>query len=460
MSTFRSPCALALACAVAWAAPSSAQDLLPKGAVPAGPVVLRGAVLHTVTGGVVLGGTLWFDRGSIQGVHAAGEKLQLPGDRAPVVVDCAGKHVFPGFVSVGSSLGLVEIGMVRQTVDMDELGELSPEAIAGVAVNPDSAAIPVARSNGVLSAVVFPTGGLLPGRASAMRLDGWTNADMTVRADAGPVVVWPAQSSGERGRRGRRGQPAAEADDGQATRRARQRIDDAFAAARAWLDAFTAERTLPVDVRHRALAPALRGEVPVFVLADDLEQIESAVLWAESRRLRVVIVGGHDAASCAAMLRDRKIPVVLAGVHRLPRRDDQPFDEPFTLPARLAQLGVRFCIATGEDFSFDRNLPYHAATAIAFGLDPQRALGAITHDAAAICGVDDRLGSLAPGKEATLFVADGDPLALTTKVERAWIAGREVDLRNKQTELAKKYRERYRQLDGSSGTGGNGGNGK
>jgi imidazolonepropionase-like amidohydrolase len=426
----------------------TAQDLVPKAPPQQAPVVLRDAVLHTVTGGVVLGGTLWFDGGVIRGVLAAGEQPRLPDGSTAVVHDCAGKHVFPGMIAVNSSLGLVEIGMVRQTVDTDELGELSPEALAGVAVNPDSAALPVARSNGVLAAVVFPIGGLLPGRASVMQLDGWTNADMTVRADAGPVVAWPAQRSGERGRRGRRGGGPAEPEDADATRKARQRIDDAFAAARAWLDAFVAERTLPVDVRHQALVPALRGEVPVFVLADDLEQIESAVLWATSRKLRPVIVGGRDAAACAPMLRSHGVAVVVGGVHRLPARDDLPFDEPFTLPARLADLGVPFCLATGEDFSFDRNLPYHAATAIAFGLAPERALAAITHDAARICGVDDRLGSLAVGKDATLFVADGDPFALTTRIERAFVQGREIDLRNKQTELAKKYRERYRQLGG------------
>jgi hypothetical protein len=345
--------------------------------------------------------------------------------------------------------GLVEIGLVRQTVATDEVGELSPEALAVVAVNPDSIALPVARSNGVLAAAVFPIGGLLPGRASIVQLDGWTNADLAVRADAGPVVVWPAQPSGDRGRRGpRAGAPGGDAPDANATKKARQRIDDAFAAARAWFDAWTADNTLPIDIRHRALVPALRGEAPVFVLADDLEQIESAVLWAHARNLRAVVVGGRDAAACSALLREHDVPVVITGVHRLPRRDDSAYDEAFTLPARLAGLGVRFCISSGSDFSQERNLPYHAATAAAFGLAPERALAAITLDAATICGAGDRLGSLTVGKDATLFVADGHPFELPTKVEAAFVQGRQVDLRNKHTELAKKYRERYRQLRG------------
>src|SRR5690606_26049900 len=128
--------------------------------------------------------------------------------------------------------------LVRQTVDVDEVGEFSPEALAASAVNPDSTAIPVARSNGILTAAVFPSGGLLPARASVIRLDGCTNADLTVLAAAGPVVAWPGERAG---RRGRRGPPRGDDDGERGHQRARQRIDDAFAAARAWLDARTVD---------------------------------------------------------------------------------------------------------------------------------------------------------------------------------------------------------------------------
>lgn len=420
----------------------SAQDLLPKAAPQRAPMLLRNAALYTMDRGVILGGSLLMDGGVIRGVWTADEAPQTP--QGTTVLDLAGKSVFPGMISPHTTLGLVEIGMVRQTVDTDELGDLSPEAIAAVAINPDSTAIPVARSNGVLAAAVFPSGGLLPGRVSVIQLDGWTNADLAVRADAGVVVGWPAKRSGDGGRRGRRGPGNGE----DTSRKDRERIDDAFRDARAWLDAHTADPSVPTDVRHLALVAALRGEVPVFLLAQDLEQIESAVLWATGRGLRPVVVGGRDAALCANLLSERKVPVVIDGVHRLPARDDADYDEPFTLPARLAELGVSFCIATGSDFSNDRQLPYHAATAAAFGLDRQRALAAITSDAARILGVDDHLGSLTVGKDATLFVADGHPFELTTKIEHAFVRGAAIDLRNKQTELAKKYRERYRQQQG------------
>jgi imidazolonepropionase-like amidohydrolase len=427
--------------------PAMAQDLVPKAPPQSSPVVLTNGTIHTVTGGVVLGGTVWFDNGTIRGVLPAGERPRLPQGVEPIEFDLTGKHVFPGLISAHTSLGLVEIGAVRQTVDLDEVGDLTPEAMAATAVNPDSTAIPVARSNGVLVVASFPSGGLLPGRVAALQLDGWTNADMALRADAGVVVAWPQRPSASF--RSRRGRPDGDGESGRdAVADRRQRIDDAFAAARAWLDARTADASVPHDVRHSALAPALRGETLVFVLADELEQIESAVLWGVGRKLRLVIVGGRDADLCAELLRAHDVPVVLDGVHRLPRRDDAAYDEAFTLPKRLHDLSVRFCIATGQDFSNDRNLPFHAATAAAFGLDPQQALRAITHDAARILGIDDKVGSIAVGKDATLFVATGHPFELTSAVELAFVAGRRIDLRNKQTELAKKYRERYRQLRG------------
>jgi imidazolonepropionase-like amidohydrolase len=448
MHLLRTSCALA-ALSV-FALKGLAQDLLHKGAPQQAPVVLRNASLHTVSSGVLLGGTLWFQDGVLRGVHPAGEEPKLPDGAQPVVVDLQGKHVFPGMVAVGSQLGLVEIGSVRQTVDTDEVGELSPEALALVAVNPDTTGFPVTRQNGVLASVLFPTGGLLPGRASAIELDGWTNAELSVVADVGVVVGWPARGGGGFGRRGMRPTPGGTAggDDGEATKKARQRIDEAFAAARSWLDAYVADATIPIDVRHQALVSALRGEARVFLLASEQEQIESAVRWAVGRGLRAVVVGGRDAVACADLLRRHAVPVVVTGVHRLPTRDDAAYDEAFTLPKRLQDAGVRFCIACGGEPSNERNLPYHAATAAAFGLGRDRALAAVTLDAAEIAGVGEQLGSLSVGKHATLFVADGHPFDLSTRIEQAYVRGRAIDLRSKHSELAAKYRARYRQLRG------------
>jgi len=282
---------------VALATTATSQDLLPKGAPEREPVVLTNCTIHTISDGIVLNGTLWFHNGVIQGVLPAGYTIDdLPRQSKPRVIDLQGKHVYPGLISAHTSLGLEEIGSVPQTVDVNEIGDMTPEVIAAVALNPDSTAIPVARSNGVLAACVFPRGGLLAGRASVIQLDGWTNADLAVRADAGLVISWPARRFGDSPRRrGPRGRGAS--DPAVTAEKQREKIARAFTDARAWLDAHTADSTVPVDIRHLALAPALRGEVPVFMLANELEQIESAVLWATDAGMLPVIVGGRDAVA-------------------------------------------------------------------------------------------------------------------------------------------------------------------
>ena len=452
---------VAILAATATLAPrASAQDLLPKGAPEARAVVLQNAIVPTMDRGTLIGGTVWFQDGILRAVLSPGEKLKLPDGTEALWIDATQKHIYPGLIAAHSQLGLIEVGAVRQTVDTDELNDQSPEAIARTAFNPDSAAIPVTRTNGVLVACVFPIGGELPGRASVMQLDGWTNADMTVLGEAGVVVDWPALPDpiSRRGRNLRRqgppGLPGAalvtaagdDRDPEAAVKKERQRLDETFARAKNWHEQKASDANTPPDLQAQALGAALRGERPVFVLADDLEEIESALSWTQSRSLRTVLVGGRDALLCIELLRERDVPVILTGVHKLPARDDGDYDTAFALPAQLAAHGIRFCIATGEEFAHERNLPYHAATAAAFGLDRERAMAAITRDAADILGVGDKLGTLTVGKQATLLVTDGNPLDLTTKVERAWIGGREVDLRNKQTELAKKYRQKYAQL--------------
>ena len=160
----------------------------------------------------------------------------------------------------------------------------------------------------------------------------------------------------------------------------------------------------------------------------------------------MVLVGGREADLCADLLIENNIPVIISGTHSLPRRNDSAYDEPYTLPARLHHLGVTFCIASADRTAHERNLPYNAAMAVAHGLPMDAALKSITLAPATILGLGDQLGSLEIGKRATLIITTGNPLEVTTQIEAAFIDGRNIDLSNKQTELYKKYRERFEQL--------------
>lgn len=406
-------------------------------------IAIVNATVHPVSGEPFEGDVLFVD-GKIVSM---GSDISL-GEFDAEVIDAEGKHVYPALIAANTSMGLTEIGAVRATRDFAEVGEIKPNVRAEVAFNPDSEHIPVTRANGIALALSVPQGGSISGTSALMRLDGWTWEDMTLSAPVGLHVRWPAMSVSR--------SPFADSEEEQKKRTAEriQAIRDAFTQARAYRKAKAAEAEDGAvrheeDLRWGAMIPVLDKEIPVFVHANEIREIKAALDWAEGEDLRLVIVGGYDAWRCADLLTERDVPVIVEEIHRVPRRRWEPYDAPFTLPLKLHQAGVRFCIAaSGSSFEspHQRNVPYHAATAAAYGLPKAEALKSVTLHAAEILGVGDRVGSIEEGKDATLIVTDGDPLEITTHVEMMFIDGRRIDLENRHKTLYEKYLAKYRQL--------------
>ncbi len=428
-----------------WPCAARAQDLGKRPGPQDMPVAITNARVYPVSGPVIESGYVLFDKGVIREVGPMGDGRAFIATTR--VMDAKGLRVYPGLIAAYSQIGLREIESVRASNDLNEVGEASPEALAATAINPDSTLFPVTRSNGVLAAGVFPVGGLVPGRASVVRFEGWTPEAMTVKRDAGVVVAWPQMRTITAW-----WMEKSEEEQRKDIARNVGRVREVFAAAGAYLalKAGPDSATVPTDVRWEAMRSSLpAGGKPapnaVYVEAQEYDQITSAVAWCVEQGMRPVIVGGRDAALCAELLKKHDVAVMVLGTHVMPRREDSGFDEPFSLPARLHAAGVRFCIASGEETPHERNLPYNAARAVGYGLAPDAALKATTLWAAQMLGVGDTLGSLEAGKEATLLVCDGDPLEVATTVRMAFIRGKLVDLGNKQSVLAEKYREKYAQ---------------
>lgn len=413
--------------------------------VPGAPqkkaVALTNGTIHPVSGPVIEKGTIVFDGGKIT---ALGANVTAP--EGAEIIDVAGKHVYPGLFEPLSDVGLIEINSVRATIDAQELGQLNPNVRAVVAVNPDSEIIPVTRSNGVLLSLTAPYGGLMSGRSGVIQHDGWTWEDMALKADVALHIQWP-QSGGGGGRRGGGATEAAPA-----TERGVEAIRQALTDARAYLVARKADPGFPRDARWESLEDVLSGKLPVIVHADEIKQIHAAVAFAEREKLKLILAGGYDAPLCTAILKKHDIPVIVGGTYRLPRRRSDGYDSAYAVPAELAKAGIRFCISGRGRFGANqvRNLPYHAAAAVGFGLSADEVLKAITLCPAQILGVADRVGSLEKGKDATLFVSDGDPLDTPTQVTAAWIQGRKVDLNDRHKTLYHKYEEKYKSLDSGS----------
>jgi imidazolonepropionase-like amidohydrolase len=401
------------------------------------PIAIKGATIHPVSGADIPSGTIVFDNGKIT---AIGADAAIPSGAE--IIDGTGKHVYPGLINANTVLGLVEIGAVRATVDVEESGAINPNVRSITSVNPDSELIPVARSAGVLTALSVPEGGIISGQSAVLRLDGWTPEEMTVLSPAAMHLQWPSLTIDRR--------PHARKsvkDQQKEIEKAQKQIRDAFQNARAyWQTRKNPGPDFKSDLRWEALMPMFDGKLPLFVHAGTLAQIEAALAWAKEMQLKIVLVGGNDAWRLAPQLKETDTAVIVGPSTTLPLRRDDGYDSGWSNAAKLKEAGVRFCIASngrGAETN-ERNIGYEAGLAAGYGLPKDEALKAVTLYPAQILGVADRLGSLEIGKAATLIVTNGDPLDFPTQVEAAFIDGRKIDLSNRQTRLRDKYREKYR----------------
>lgn len=422
-----------------------AQDLGVKAAPQSKPILITGATVHPVSKPPIENGVVHFAEGKLAFVGSQAEwNEHLKAIRlvAPETIDAKGKHVYPGLIGAQTQLGLTEFQSVRAMQDTNEAGSITPEVRAVVAVNPDSTLIPVTRTNGELIAAVFPGGGTIAGRVGVIRLDGWTWEEMSIKPDAGLVVEWPMMRTVTAWWNN-----TPEEEQLKNIRQSLHVIDRAFATAKSYAAAKAADPATPVDLRWEAMHSVLPGDgqLPVFVSAGSMDQITAAISWATPLGLKLVIVGGSEAPMCAELLKTHNVPVIVLGTHGFPRREDGDFDESYSLPSKLEAAGVKWCMASGEETAHERNLPYSAGRAAAYGLPKDAALRSITLSSAEILGIADQYGSLDAGKSATLIITDGDPLEMTSHVTAAYIDGRAIDLSTKQTKLAEKYREKYKQ---------------
>ncbi|WP_417689813.1 amidohydrolase family protein [Pseudidiomarina sp.] len=396
------------------------------------PILLQNGTLHTVTNGVQEDTDLLFIDGKIS---AIGSDLAAP-DGAQII-DVSGKHVYPGVIALDTTIGLREIEAVRATEDAEEVGSVTPEVSGHVAYNPDSEVIPTIRCNGVSHAQIVPQGDLVMGRSSLLQLDGWTYEDAGERLNVGVHVNWPRVGINTAWweRRSPEEQRKANAE-------ARKNLEKTFVQAKAYYDAKLAGELQGTDLRWEAMLGLFDGTSTLFVHANDQRQIEEAMELTQEWGFDWVLMGARDAWRMADELAAAEVRVVFGAPFGLPSRHDEAFDQAFATPAALAEAGVNFAISYPGYWDV-RNLPFAAGNAVAYGLDREAALAAITLKPAEFLGVADRLGSLEEGKQATLVISAGDLLdPIGQQVEALFIDGRNVDLNNRHLQLYNKYKQK------------------
>jgi imidazolonepropionase-like amidohydrolase len=392
--------------------------------------------IETVTRGTIEDGALLVRDGRIE---AVGEAIERPADAE--TIDCAGNTIYPGMIDGGTRLGLQEIGSLDETRDYAEIGEVTPHMQALTAVNPSSTLIPITRLSGVTTVLTAPAGGLFPGTAALIDLQGYTPEQL----DAGfRGVVLNFPSVARRNAWDRRESEEIE----KKHKEALEKLNETWEQAVLWARIDSAYQVAPEPRPTReyvpemeALAPVVRGERPLLLEVNAAKDITAAIEWVQERGVRAIFTGVTEGWRVADELAAAGIPVITGPVLSLPTRGSDRYDRAYANAGMMREAGVQVALRTQEVENV-RNLPYHAAFAAAYGMGREAALEAVTIVPARIFGVDDRLGSLEAGKTATLFVADGDPFETRTQVRHLVIDGYLMSLSSRQTELYDEYLQR------------------
>jgi imidazolonepropionase-like amidohydrolase len=379
-----------------------------------------------VSGPVIDKGTIIIRGNKIQ---AIGANVSPTGSK---VIDARGASVYPGFIDASTDLGINEPG-VRGYEDVSEMLEFNQMLRTRVAYQSDSDAVPVARVDGITSAAIFMGNGTITGEVPLMNLDGWTWEENMVRPVAGLALNFPGGGGAGRGGGGGGGRGGGAGGTG-----GMAELERLLTAARAY--GATANRPIAsMDWNLEPLVPIVQKKQPFFVGAGSEQAIRDAVAWAERQGINIVIRTGPMAAVATAdLLKAKNVPVILNNVLAIPQGEDTFHAANYQAAGQLQKAGVLFAFSSGG-YDNVRLIPFQAAMSVAWGLDRDEAIKALTINAAKIFSADKAIGTLEAGKIANLIVVNGDPLEIRSRIQYVVIGGREVPLESKHTELFKRY---------------------
>lgn len=403
-------------------------------------IAITGGTVATAVGEQIIeNGTVIIRDGRIA---AVGVGLAVPA--GATVIDATGKTVTPGLIAGMSTLGIVEVEGVRQTVD--SAARTSPYSAAidiTPAINPVSPPLAIDRLGGVTRAVVGPelATGVFAGQGAIISLaDVGAGGNVLVRGKA-----FQFAELGEAGARIAGGsRPAAWLDLKNGLAEAQR-----FARNPAAFDSGRDKGSLVKRLDAEALGAVVEGRMPLVVHVDRASDIVAVLgLRSDYPKLRLILIGAREGWLVADTIAAAKVPVITLSLFDLPDSFETIASTRSNV-GRLVAAGVTvgFGLFGGDSGTQGRNLPYYAGNAVAqaavpggAGLTHGQALAAITRNPAQIFGLTD-LGTLEAGKRGDLVIWDGDPLELTSAPTAVFIDGVAQPMQSRQTLLRDRYRD-------------------
>ena len=402
-------------------------------------VLILNATAHLGNGNVIQNSAIGFKDGKITLVADA-TTIRLAANAYDTTIDASGKHVYPGFIAANTTLGLVEIDAVKSSDDQEEIGSFNPNVRSIIAYNSESKVVETVRPNGILIAQVTPRGGRISGTSSIVQLDAWSWQDAIVKENDGIHLNFPSSFK----RSGSWFEPGLIEANKDYPKQAEE-INAFLINAKVYNQGSSKERNIVLE----ATKGLFDGTQTLYIHADEEKQIVDAIQLAVDNQIKkIVIVGGFEAYKAADALQKYNVGVLLRRVHDMPTSDDQDVNLPYKMAKILTDKGIVVGLENSGDHErmSVRNLPFLAGTCAAFGLDKEKAVQLITLNTAKLLGIDTSCGTLETGKDATLFISEGDALDMrTNKLTSAFIQGRTIILETFQTKLNDKFKTKFNQ---------------
>jgi imidazolonepropionase-like amidohydrolase len=398
--------------------------------VSAQTIAITGGKVYTMSGPPIENGTVVISNGKIVSVGA-----NVPIPSGAQRIDATGKWVTPGFINSSTQLGLVEIGQVSDTRDMQARGKDNIAASFTVweGLNPNSVMLAPARKEGVTSFVIIPTGGLVSGQAAMVDLVDGTTSDMLMRTPVAMVAeIGDANEAGTGSR-------------GELIVKLRELLEDTkfFMTHRAEYDRSDTRDFRASRLDLEAMIPVVQGRLPLMVTVDKESDIDAAMRIARDYNLKLIISSGAEAWMMASKLAAARVPVLTGAMNNIPggfASLGQRQENAGLLSNAGVVVGLVGNAGGGDEEAFNvRNIKQEGGNAVAYGMTWDNALKAVTIWPAEIFGVADRVGSLAPGRDANVVVWSGDPFEFTTHAEHVWVRGIEHNEKTRQDLLTERY---------------------
>jgi imidazolonepropionase-like amidohydrolase len=389
-------------------------------------IALKGGRVFTAGGGVIDGATVLIERGKIA---AVAKNLAVP--KGARIIDASAYSIFPGFIDSFTNLGAAEIETIGRDYD-EATSPLTPQLRIIDSLNPQNEFISSARKMGITTALSAPgTGNLLSGQSAVIHLAGETATEMVIRF---PAAVHASLGEEPKMRYGKRqAQPMTRMGEAALLRQTLVDAQEYLGQLQSYEKKLAKPEEKPAKPEAsfmlQSLLPIIRGELPLIILANRLDDILTALRIAEEFKLKIILNGGSDAYKIKDRLAAGKIPVLLRpqAAYKLTVETGNAL---FENAALLQKAGVKIAFQTGS-INHLGDLLAEARQAIEYGLPWQEALKALTINAAEILGVADQTGSIEKGKSADLVVFEGNPLTSAAKLKAVIIGGQVVENRLK-----------------------------